>query len=168
MEFREAAAGRSGCAVIFAGSDSDGPHIEKILASLGEFGIPAEVRICSAHKQPARLAALMEEYERLGGAVAYIAVAGGTDALSGTLSFHALGPVVSCPPDAPNSSCLTNPPGSSNAVIYHPKNVGKFVAQLFAPFNPELAERLRRARGQKMAALEDKDREFRAKYGSGR
>jgi phosphoribosylcarboxyaminoimidazole (NCAIR) mutase len=104
---------------------------------------------------------LLREYERLGGAVAYIAVAGGTDALSGTLSFHALAPVLSCPPDAPNPSCLSNPPGSSNAVIYDPRNVGRFVAQLFAAFNPELAGRLKRSREEKVKALESSDRERR-------
>jgi 5-(carboxyamino)imidazole ribonucleotide mutase len=159
--FAEAAAGRRGCAVIFAGSDSDRGHVEKIVQSLEGFGIPHEVRICSAHKEPERLMSLLREYERLGGAVAYIAVAGGTDALSGTLSFHALAPVISCPPDAPNPSCLSNPPGSSNAVIYDPRNVGRFVAQLFAAFNPELAGRLKRSREEKVKALESSDRERR-------
>ena len=159
--FAEAAAGRRGCAVIFAGSDSDRGHVEKIVKSLEGFGIPHEVRICSAHKEPERLMSLLREYERLGGAVAYIAVAGGTDALSGTLSFHALAPVLSCPPDAPNPSCLSNPPGSSNAVIYDPRNVGRFVAQLFAAFNPELAGRLKRSREEKVKALESSDREGR-------
>jgi 5-(carboxyamino)imidazole ribonucleotide mutase len=159
--FAEAAAGRRGCAVIFAGSDSDRGHVEKIVKSLEGFGIPHEVRICSAHKEPERLMSLLREYERLGGAVAYIAVAGGTDALSGTLSFHALAPVLSCPPDAPNPSCLSNPPGSSNAVIYDPRNVGRFVAQLFAAFNPELAGRLKRSREEKVKALESSDRERR-------
>jgi 5-(carboxyamino)imidazole ribonucleotide mutase len=147
--------------VVFAGSDSDRGHVEKIVQSLEGFGIPHEVRICSAHKEPERLMSLLREYERLGGAVAYIAVAGGTDALSGTLSFHALAPVISCPPDAPNPSCLSNPPGSSNAVIYDPRNVGRFVAQLFAAFNPELAGRLKRSREEKVKALESSDRERR-------
>lgn len=156
--FADAVKSRRGAAVILAGSDSDRPHVEKIAQSLQEFGIPHEVRVCSAHKQPERLMAILREYEQAGGALAYIAVAGGTDALSGTLSFHALAPVISCPPDAPNESCLRNPPGSSNAVIYHPRNVGRFVAQLFAPFNPELAERLKRSRDQKVRTLEESDR----------
>ena len=159
--FAQAAAGRRGCAVVFAGSDSDRPHVQKITESLEAYGIPFEVRVCSAHKEPERLMSLLREYEGLGGAVAYIAVAGGTDALSGTLSFHALAPVISCPPDAPNSSCLANPPGSSNAVIYNPKNVGRFVAQLFAAFNPEIAERLRRSRDEKVRELQAGDRERR-------
>jgi 5-(carboxyamino)imidazole ribonucleotide mutase len=157
----EAARRRSGCAVIFAGSASDRPHVQKIARSLEEFGVPHEVRICSAHKEPERLMAILREYEGLGGAIAYIAVAGGTDALSGTLSFHALAPVISCPPDPPNPSCLANPPGSSNAVIYDPRNAGRFVAQLFAAHDPQIAERLRRSRDEKVRALQDSDREGR-------
>jgi phosphoribosylcarboxyaminoimidazole (NCAIR) mutase len=93
--------------------------------------------------------------------IAYIAVAGGTDALSGTLSFHALAPVISCPPDPPNPSCLANPPGSSNAVIYDPRNAGRFVAQVFAAHNPQIAERLKRSRDEKIRTLEASDRERR-------
>ena len=157
--FAQAASGRRGCAVVFAGSDSDRPHVRKITESLEAYGIPFEVRVCSAHKEPERLMRLLKEYEALGAPLAYIAVAGGTDALSGTLSFHALAPVISCPPDAPNSSCLANPPGSSNAVIYDPRNAGRFVAQLFAPYNPEIAERLKVSRDRKVRALEESDRE---------
>ena len=159
--FAQAAAGRRGCAVVFAGSDSDRPHVRKITESLEAYGIAFEVRICSAHKEPERLMRLLREYEGLGTALAYVAVAGGTDALSGTLSFHALAPVVSCPPDPPNPSCLSNPPGSSNAVIYDPRNAGRFVAQLFAAHNPQIAERLRRSCDEKVRALQASDREGR-------
>lgn len=154
----------TGCAVILAGSESDQKHIERIIESLQAFRIPYEVRICSAHKNPQKLMEIIAEYERMEGALAYVAVAGGTDALSGTLSFHALGPVISCPPDAPNESCLGNPPGSSNATIYNPKNVGKFVAQIYAAHNAEYSASLRRAREEKIARLEEKDRESRKKY----
>merc|ERR1712066_75177 len=59
-----------GFAVIAAGSDSDMPHLQSIQKELSKFKIPSQIRICSAHKQPARLEALL----------------GGTDALSGTAS----------------------------------------------------------------------------------
>jgi phosphoribosylaminoimidazole carboxylase PurE protein len=166
-KFSAAARRGQGCAVILAGSDSDRPHIDRIVESLEEFQIPYEVRVCSAHKSPERLLELIAEYERLAAPLAYIAVAGGADALSGTLSFHALSPVISCPPDGPNPSCLANPPGSSNATIYHPKNVGKFLAQMYAAFNSGCAERLRRVREEKIARLEAADREFRDGYGRG-
>jgi phosphoribosylcarboxyaminoimidazole (NCAIR) mutase len=86
-----------------------------------------------------------------------MAVAGGTDALSGTLAFHADNPVISCPPDGLNSSCLTNPPGSSNATILSPKNAARFVAQVFSAANPRLKELLGSSRTEKVRHLEEAD-----------
>lgn len=184
-QFKEIMQSNVGCAVIMAGSGSDDKrpkdrpdepsHIEKIVKSLEEFGIPYEVRVCSAHKQPDELKPIIDEYSKVGGLVAYIAVAGGTDALSGTLSFHAVGPVISCPPDTRfadkkrydnlfNESCLTNPPGSSNAYISRPENVGKLVAQMFAGINPDYAEKLRQLAEAKMESLREDDQKIRAKY----
>lgn len=130
-EFVHAIRDNTGAAVIMAGSDSDISHIDRIVGSLTPLGIPYDVRICSAHKEPERLMQMINEYNAIGGTAAYIAVAGGTDALSGTLSFHAFGPVISCPPDAPNESCLKNPPGSSNVYLPHAQSVGPYLTKLF-------------------------------------
>lgn len=164
QSFFQQAREKKGCAVIVAGSDSDRGHIERIVESLGAYRIPCEVRICSAHKAPGALLELVREYEEIDGAIVFVAVAGGTDALSGALSFLALNPVISCPPDAPNESCLRNPPGSSNATILDPRNVGRFIAQMYAPFNLEAREALRRSRDEKVQKLADKDREFRDRF----
>lgn len=165
--FIDKARGKQGCAVVVAGSDSDRGHIERILESLTEYRIPYEVRICSAHKAPDALMELIREYEEADGAIVFVAVAGGTDALSGSLSFLALNPVISCPPDAPNDSCLRNPPGSSNATVNDPRNVGRFIAQMYAPYNLEYREALRRSRDEKVKKLAAKDREFRDRFGAG-
>lgn len=154
----------TGCAVVMAGSSSDKEHIEKIAKALESFEIPYQVRICSAHKQPGTLMEMINEYDSVGGLVAFVAIAGGTDALSGTLSFYALGPVISCPPDAPNQSCLTNPPGSSNAYIANPKNVGKFIAQMYAGVNPRFRKLLQDGNAKKIQSLEQADIEFQEKY----
>merc|ERR1719161_3142636 len=54
-----------GChAVIAAGSDSDMPHLETLKKELAKFKIPSQIRICSAHKQPSRLEALIAEYSK--------------------------------------------------------------------------------------------------------
>jgi phosphoribosylaminoimidazole carboxylase PurE protein len=161
-EFTEALHRKTGCALIIAGSDSDRSHIEKIVSALKTYEIPYQVRICSAHKSPERLKELIDEYEGQGGALVYVAVAGGTDALSGTLAFHANQPVISCPPDGLNHSCLTNPPGSSNATILSPKNVGRFIAQVFSSANPTLRKILERNRVEKIEQLEKKDAEFKS------
>lgn len=153
-----------GCAVVLAGSSSDGPHIEKIVASLKEYGIPLRVRICSAHKQPDALMEIIREYDSVGGSVCYVAVAGGTDALSGTLSYHAKGPVISCPPFSPNYTCLSNPPGSPNAYIANPKNIGKFVAQMYAGVNPELSWLRSVNNASKIAGLKEADAAMQERY----
>jgi phosphoribosylaminoimidazole carboxylase PurE protein len=163
-KFKKLIKSKTGCAVVLAGSDSDRAHVDKIVASLKEFDILSRVRICSAHKQPGELMKLIEEYNTIGGSVAFIAVAGGTDALSGILSFHALGPVISCPPDGPNESCLTNPPGSSNAYIERAENVGKFIAQIYAGVNPTFRERLEQNKAQKVKRLRKADADLKAEH----
>merc|ERR1711865_362956 len=85
--------------VIAAGSDSDMPHLETLKTELAKFKINSEIRICSAHKQPGRLEAVIAEYSKRNQPIMLVGCAGGTDALSGTASYLANFPVVSCPPD---------------------------------------------------------------------
>merc|ERR1712203_163387 len=139
-----------GFAVIAAGSDSDMPHLQNI-------------RICSAHKQPARLEALLGEYNKSTEPLLLVGCAGGTDALSGTASYFAKFPVVSCPPDGQNQTCLTNPPGSSNAFICKPANVAKFAAQYFAIHCPEVAASLEASIAEKIQKLEQADEQLQKK-----
>lgn|SRR3989338_5680074 len=173
--FKEVIAGNQGCAVIMAGSDSDALHIENIVKSIEKYEVPYQVRIGSAHKQAGDVVDLVREYNNIGGLICYISVAGGTDALSGILSFHAFGFVISCPPDTRyadkekyandfNETCLRNPPGSSNAYIARPENVGKAVAQMFAGVNPRFRELLMRENEKKIQSLEKADAEFQSKY----
>ena len=152
-----------GYVAILAGSYSDDKpkgdkpsHIEQIVESLEKFGIPFGVHIYSAHKQPGELDQLVGEYNCLDHPILLVAVAGGTDALSGTASWLSTHPVVSCPPDAPNDSCLTNPPGSSNAYIARPGNVGKFAAQMFSHLDPRYKADLEKFNGIKIKLLEEK------------
>merc|ERR1712125_210337 len=119
--------------------------------------IRSDIRICSAHKQPGRLQSVIAEYSRFAGPVMLVGCAGGTDALSGTASYLANFPVVSCPPDGLNNTCLTNPPGSSNAFIVKPANVAKFAAQLFSRSSKEIAAALDANIVEKIAKLESAD-----------
>merc|ERR1712151_1193198 len=122
---------------------------------LSKFKIESEIRICSAHKQPARLQAVIAEYSKYKDPIMMVGCAGGTDALSGTASYLANFPVVSCPPDGMNQTCLTNPPGSSNAFIVKPANIGKFAAQMFARYSPEVAKELDDNSSSKVRKLEE-------------
>jgi len=150
-------------AVIAAGSDSDMPHLEKLQKELAAFNVESEIRICSAHKQPGRLQAVIAEYSTYPGPVMMVGCAGGTDALSGTASYLSNFPVVSCPPDGMNNTCLTNPPGSSNAFICKPANVGKFAAQMFARSSREIAAALTENTAGKIRKLEEADEKLSSK-----
>ncbi|KAJ9463007.1 Phosphoribosylaminoimidazole-succinocarboxamide synthase [Diplonema papillatum] len=145
------------CAIIAAGSNSDLGHMEKLSAALDTWGIPSKKRICSAHKQPSKLENLITTLNTSIEPVVIIGCAGGTDALSGTASFSSVFPVISCPPDGRNETCLTNPPGSSNSYILRPDNVAKHVAQLFSIHSPVLAQKLVAAAKSKVAVLEKVD-----------
>merc|ERR1719439_500892 len=140
--------------VIAAGSDSDMPHLETLKKELAKFKVPSEIRICSAHKQPARLQSVIEEYNKAAHPVMLVGCAGGTEALSGTASYLAKFPVVSCPPDGMNNTCLTNPPGSSNAFIVKPSNVGKFAAQMFSRQSKDVSASLNANIAEKITKLE--------------
>ena len=148
-----------GAVVVLAGSGSDETHIKEITDDLDLYKIPWQVRIISAHKQPLRLDNVLKQYDKIEGRLAYIAVAGMTDALSGTVSFGTYRQVVSCPPEYPeiNTSCLTNPPGSSNAYVRDPKNAARFVAQGFADINPKIKRILLSKRSAKLISLEEAD-----------
>merc|ERR1711998_393542 len=156
-------AGGKPLAIIAAGSDSDMPHLETLKKELGKFKIDAEIRICSAHKQPARLQSVIAEYSKSSRPVMMVGCAGGTDALSGTASYLSKFPVVSCPPDGMNNTCLTNPPGSSNAFIAKPNNVAKFAAQMFAQSCPSVASALTKSIREKVTKLEEADAQVQKK-----
>jgi len=160
---KRAGVDRPPLAVIASGSDSDMPHLEKLQKELSSFNIDSEIRICSAHKQPGRLQSVIAEYSTYPGQVMMVGCAGGTDALSGTASYLANFPVVSCPPDGMNNTCLTNPPGSSNAFICKPANVAKFAAQMFSRSSKEIASALQENTVGKIRKLEEADEQLRKK-----
>jgi len=159
-KFKEIVESGLGCAVIIAGSGSDKPHIEKIAAGLEKYGVPYQVRVASGHKQSRKFQRIVDEYDALSGSLAYILVAGATDAISGTSSFTSYRPSVSCPPDHPNMSCISNPPGSSNAYVGRPDNAARFVAQMFAKLNPKYEQAIIRENESKISSLEKQDLEL--------
>merc|ERR1739838_924107 len=139
------------------------PHLETLKKELAKFKIVSQIRICSAHKQPSRLESVIAEYNKSKQPVMLVGCAGGTDALSGTASYLANFPVVSCPPDGMNNTCLTNPPGSSNAFIMKPANIGKFAAQMFSRSSREIASALQENTAGKIRKLEEADEQLRKK-----
>jgi phosphoribosylaminoimidazole carboxylase PurE protein len=78
------------------GSDSDLPVMEEAAKVLEEYGVPHEVRICSAHRTPERAAAYAREAAGRGLKV-LIAGAGGAAHLAGALAAGTVLPVIGVP-----------------------------------------------------------------------
>ena len=78
------------------GSKSDLPLMEKCLEQLEEFGIPAELKVCSAHRDPA---GVMEwaSSARQRGLKVVIAAAGGAAHLPGVVAAWTDLPVIGVP-----------------------------------------------------------------------
>ena len=149
---------KGGVVVIIAGSDSDREHIETIKQELDQYSIPAIVRICSAHKQPSTCEAIINKYNQSIEPLVYVSIAGGTDALSGVVSFHSVHPVISCPPNKKKfDSCIQNPSGSSNSLILRPANVARHVAKILGQNRTDLYEKLLENNKKKISNLEEAD-----------
>ncbi len=84
------------------GSDSDLPVMEEAAKVLGEFGIPHEVTIVSAHRTPKRLFDFAEQAHRRGVEV-IIAGAGGAAHLPGMVASISPLPVIGVPVKSSNS-----------------------------------------------------------------
>ena len=81
---------------IVMGSDSDWPLVKKAFDTLRDFGVPAEVRVISAHRTP-ELAAEYASTAADRGLKVVIAAAGGAAHLGGILAAHTILPVIGIP-----------------------------------------------------------------------
>ena len=92
-------AGKKPLIGILMGSESDLPVMEEAAKVLEEYGVPHEVRICSAHRTPERAAAYAREAAGRGLKV-LIAGAGGAAHLAGALAAGTVLPVIGVPLDS--------------------------------------------------------------------
>jgi phosphoribosylaminoimidazole carboxylase PurE protein len=81
---------------LLMGSDSDYPRLEGAVATFRDFAIPHEVRVMSAHRSPAAVAAFASEAEGRGIQV-FLAAAGGAAHLAGVVAAHTILPVIGIP-----------------------------------------------------------------------
>lgn len=143
---------------ILMGSRSDLPVMEKAAAVLGEFDVPAEVRVLSAHRAPEALAAYVTEAETKGVEV-FIAAAGMAAHLAGAVAARTTLPVIGVPLSATLGgldallSTVQMPPGVPVATVGvdAAKNAAYLAVSILASKRPELGDRLRAFR-RKMAA----------------
>ena len=122
--------------IILMGSKADLPHVEKITAALGEFGLTHQLCIASAHKSAAYLLGLLAKFEADPSPKVYITVAGRSNALSGMADCNVSQPVIACPPYSEAFggtdlfSSIRMPSGVAPALVLEPANAALFAAKV--------------------------------------
>ena len=81
---------------VLMGSGSDWPVVKETADTLSRFGVPAEVRVLSAHRTP-EAAAEFAQTALARGLKVLIAAAGGAAHLAGVLAAHTTLPVIGIP-----------------------------------------------------------------------
>lgn len=81
---------------VIMGSDSDWPLMEAAVKTLGEFAVPCEARVLSAHRVPAKAARHAQTAAQRGLKV-IIAAAGGAAHLAGLIAANTILPVIGVP-----------------------------------------------------------------------
>jgi 5-(carboxyamino)imidazole ribonucleotide mutase len=136
---------------VIVGSKSDLPLMEACMNQLAEFGIEAELRVCSAHRDPA---GVMEwaSSARQRGLKVVIAAAGGAAHLPGVVAAWTDLPVVGVPVPSQHLGGLDSlysivqmPAGIPVATMAigeaGAKNAAWFAARVLGTFDPQLADR---------------------------
>lgn len=158
--------------LIVMGSESDLPIMQEAADLLGKFAVPCEMRISSAHRSPARTAALASEAAgrgiriiiagagmaaHLAGVVAskttlpVIGVPLPTGALNGVDALYA---TVQMPAGIPVASMAIGKAGA--------KNAGIFAVQILALSDSRLAEAIHEYRREMEREVEGRDAELQA------
>ena len=137
---------------IVMGSDSDWPKIAAAAAVLGEFHVPHEVRVMSAHRTPR----LVEEYAvsaAARGLKVLMAAAGGAAHLAGVVAAHTTLPVIGIPVPTDLAGGLDSllsmvqmpgdvPVATVGVGMGGPRNAGLLAIQILALSDDSLRERL--------------------------
>ena len=126
--------------VILAGSTSDEQHVLKIKREFTrEFNLVIHVHYCSAHKNTKQLLDILDYYNSsYNTKMAYITVAGRSNALSGVVACNTNRPVIACPPFKDKNDMMVNinsslqcPSKTPVMVILEPNNVYLSVMRMF-------------------------------------
>ena len=157
---------------IVMGSTSDLPVVEKAIAVLQEYGVPAEVRVLSAHRCPDE-AREFAASARASGFSVLIAAAGMAAHLAGALAANTTLPVIGIPCKSTNLdgmdallSTVMMPSGIpvATVAIDGAKNAALLAVEILAVTDDALAQKLEAAREKGKAAVLKADAELKAKY----
>lgn len=157
---------------IIMGSDSDLPVMRQAYEALAEFGIPAEVRVVSAHRTPAK----MLEYARTAadrGLRVIIAGAGGAAHLPGMVASATPLPVIGVPVPLQHTAGLDSllsivqmPAGIPVATmaIGGARNAGLMAARILATSDPALRAKIEEFQRNLEAMVAEKDAKVQAEF----
>ncbi len=159
------------------GSDSDLPHVKSGIEQLGDFGIPFELRVISAHRSPG----LAHEFATTAsdnGFGVIIAAAGGAAHLAGVLASLTTLPVIGIPmPSVLNGqdsllSTVQMPSGVPVATVAigsaGAKNAAILAAQILALGDEGLREKLADHKKKLVRQVEEKNERARKEISGGK
>ncbi len=157
--------------LVLLGSDSDLAIMKGCAEALERFGIPHEMRVCSAHRAPSLVHEIATGARDRGVAVV-IAAAGGAAHLAGAVAALTTLPVIGVPlPSSPLRgedalfSTVQMPPGIPVATVavgdWGARNAAVLAAEILALSDPALEERLRAYRRELLEGVVKKDEALR-------
>jgi len=147
--------------VVLMGSERDMEFCREIGKYLDALGLSYVFRVGSAHKTPEKVLEILKEYED--SRVAYVTVAGRSNALSAFVDANTVKPVIACPPysekfgGADIYSSLRVPSGVGVTVTVEPEAAAIAVAKIFAVEEKSIAKRLREYQLAKKKEIEKTD-----------
>lgn len=157
---------------IVMGSDSDRPIVDKAVQTLREYGVPCEVHVYSAHRTPVEAGTFARTAADNGIGV-IIAAAGKAAHLAGAMAANTVLPVIGLPIKSSNLdgidallSTVQMPSGIpvATVAIDGAVNAALLSIQMLALSEPELAEKLKKARQAAAEAVLEKNRAVEAAY----
>ncbi len=160
---------------VVMGSASDAPVMDGAVEALGEFGVPVEVRVLSAHRTPDDALEFARDAAGRGMGV-IIAGAGKAAHLAGVLAAATSLPVIGVPITSGSLGGLDAllamvqmPPGVPVATVAvdGARNAGLLAVRILALADDDLTAGLEKSRHAMAAKVRADDGEIRARYGGG-
>ncbi len=124
---------------LILGSESDSDHAKKISDLLGEFDVPSETVVASAHKVPDKVIEIVSKLNDDPQPQVLITIAGMSNGLGGVVAGSSVHPVITCPPaqsleefQVDLNSSLRMPSDVPVMTVLHPKNAALSAIRILA------------------------------------
>ena len=157
---------------VIMGSDSDLPIVEKGINVLKEYGVPFEVHVYSAHRTPVQTAEFVKNAKANDFGV-MIAAAGMAAHLAGAVAANTTLPVIGIPVSCKNTggmdallATVQMPTGMpvATVAIDGAANAALLAVQILALSEPELADKLVKARKEGEEKVLEKNKAIEEKF----